>query len=203
MQIIYPPAVQELSKKLGVILPPNEEVQTVASVVSMGCDFGAEFGAPLKLKAFFQNTIHKAATTPVSTGTKPGIIKGQAVAFGIRSPNIKPAAAMAAADRLLGDPKIGNAQAVIRNTTALAALGDPSAKRGLTILQAVGTIRAKLQAKPGQKVIPAKATPARAVTIQRTSAQVKRLATKTAAKPVSKQNPGIIKKVLRWFGFGV
>lgn len=204
MQVVYPASIQAAAKELGVILPANETVESVQAVVEMGEELspGADFGA-LKFKAIGRalvSAVKKPVTTPASTKKGSGLIGGSTVAFGIRSPKITPKAAMAAADKLLGDPKIANAQAVIRNTHALAALGDPAAKRGLVVLQAVGNIRAAKGAQPGQKVIPAASVNTRAVTIKRTPAQVRRMATKTTATASTHKTPGLWKRVLSWLG---
>lgn len=210
MQVTYPPAIHAAAKRLGVTLPQSEEVDGFADVVQMGTEFGADFGGLSfkKLGRSLAGLVKKRVTKVASKGTASAIVKGSAVAFGLRSKKVTPAAAMAAADRLLGDPKIANAQAVVRNTHALAALGDPAAKRGLAVLQAVGNIRTAKNAPPGKKVIPAPAAPTRAVTIKRTPAQVRRMAAKTpvAATPkppatTPKKQLGIIKRILIKIGF--
>lgn len=200
MQVIYPASIQAAARELGVTLPANETVEAVQAVVEMAEELspGADFGA-LKFKAIghaLVTAVKKPVTTAASKMKGSGIVGGSTVAFGIRSTKITPKAAMAAADRLLGDTKIANAQAVIRNTHALAALGDPAARRGLVILQAVGNIRAAKSAQPGQHVIPiVKTQSLRAVTIKRTPAQVRRMATKT---PVTAKTPSLWKRVLTW-----
>jgi hypothetical protein len=202
MQIVYSPAVRAEAARLGIQLPETDTIEVLPAVVDMGADFGADFGGMLKVKAFGRSIAAAAKKTvlkPASKGAASGIIRGNAVAFAIKSPLVSAAAGMAAADRLLGDPKIANAAAVIRNTTALAALGDPAAKRGLVALQAVGNIRASLSAKPGQKVIQAKAPTARSVTVTRTPAQVKRMAAKTVA--TKKGTPNLLKRILIKLGF--
>lgn len=197
MQVSYPPAIRAASAELGVTLPVVDEIDELASVVQMGQELspGADFGG-LSVKAFTRNIFKRNVTATASTGSASGIVRGQVVAFGIRSPRITPKAAMAAADRLLGDPKIANAQAVVRNTKALAALGDASAKRGLVVLQAVGNIRAAKKTPPGTQAVPTGAAPIRAVTIKRTPAQVRRMAAKTGN---AQSTPGVFRRILNWF----
>src|SRR4051812_18242763 len=79
-------------------------------------------------------------------------------------------AAMSAADKLLGDPKIKNAAQLVSNTKALAAMGNVPARRGAAALAAVAQIRAKTGAKPGQAVI--KAGPTAKAPVVNTAAYV-------------------------------
>lgn len=199
MQIVYPPAVRAEAARLGIMLPVSESVEVLPAVVDMGAEFGADFGGLINLKSTLKkaaSAVKKNVLRPVSTGTAPGIVRGNVVSFAVKSPMQPVQSVMAAADRLLGDPKIANAQAVIRNTQALAALGDPAAKRGLVALQAVGNIRAQKGAAPGQKVIQAKAASPRSVTAKRTPAQVRRMAAKTVAKPAVKGTPNLFRRIL-------
>lgn len=124
------------------------------------------------------------------------------ISFGIKpTANIK--SAMSAADRLLGDRKIANSALVVRNTKALAALGDPSAKRGLAVLNAVGTIRAAKKIPAGKPAV-AKA-PVTSLVVQKTSpAKVVSLAKTTVAKKAAdKAKEPWYQKVLGWFGLEV
>jgi hypothetical protein len=191
---------------MGITLPVSESVELLPAVVDMGTEFGADFGGIFNLKAKFKkaaSAVQKNVVRPASTGTAPGLVRGNVVAFAVKSPLMPVQSVMAAADRLLGDPKISNARAVIRNTQALAALGDPAAKRGLVALQAVGNIRAQKGAQPGQKVIHGKAAPPRAVTAKRTPAQVRRMAAKTVSKPTTpKGTPNLFRRILIKLGFG-
>lgn len=139
--------------------------------------------------------IPKNVVSAVKKTVKPGGV----ISFGIpANANVK--SVMSAADRLLGDPKVANAALVVRNTQALAALGDPAAKRGLQVLNAVGTIRAVKKAPPGKAVVP-KAT-VRTPVVQTTSpAKVTALAKMTAAKKAAdEKNKTWVDKVLGWFG---
>ncbi len=203
MQIVYPPAVRAEAAKMGITLPVWESVETLSSVVDMGAEFGADFGGMINLKAGLKKAVSAVTKRNVirlaSTGTAPGLVRGNVIAFAVKSPRMPVSSVMAAADRLLGDPKIANAQAVIRNTHALAALGDSAAKRGLVALQAVGNIRAQKGAIPGQKVIQAKALPPRAVTARRTPAQVRRMAAKTVA--TGPKTPNLWRRILIKLGF--
>lgn len=182
----------QFAKSMGVQLEPTSDVDgrsalmDLAQEISPGADFGIGFG----IKKAVENVL---SARSAAGGSAPAQRNGSTIAFGIRTSAMSIPAAMAAADRLLGDPAIKNAQSVVRNTQALAALGDPAAKRGLLALQAVGTIRAKVGAKPGQKVVRASPAPARTVTIARSNAQVRRMATKV------QKNPGVIRRVINWF----
>ncbi len=133
------------------------------------------------------------------SAVKKTVRPGGVVSFGIK-PNANVKAAMSAADRLLGDTKVRNAALVVRNTQALAALGDPAAKRGLQVLNAVGTIRAVKQAPPGKAVVPK--TPVKTPVVQTTSpARVTALAQATAAKKAADAaNKTWVEKLLGWFG---
>ncbi len=114
-------------------------------------------------------------------------------------------AAMASADKLLSDPKVTNAAAVIKNTQAMAALGDVAAQRGAAVLAATAKIRVAKKTPPGQPAIPvttpaqktavAKAIPKTAV--KKSPAEVKALATK---KLIEAKSQGWFTKFLGWFG---
>ncbi len=141
------------------------------------------------------NMIPKTMASAVKKTVRPFGV----VSFGIK-PNANVRAAMSAADRLLGDPKVNNAALVVRNTQALAALGDPAAKRGLQVLSAVGTIRVAKKAPPGKAVVPKVAV--KTPVVQTTSpARVTALAQATAAKKAADAaNKNWVEKLLGWFG---
>lgn len=155
----------------------------------------AALGKTAKAAGFKPPMVPKTVVSAVKKTVKPGGV----VSFGLpANANVK--SAMAAADRLLGDAKVRNAALVVRNTQALAALGDPAAKRGLQVLSAVGTIRAVKQAPPGKAVVPK--TPVKTPVVQTTTpARVTALAQATAAKKAADAaNKNWIEKVLGWFG---
>ena len=138
--------------------------------------------------------VKQAAAAIKSTANVRGI-----VSFGV--PNrgsVK--AAMASADKLLGSKNINNAALVVRNTKALAALGDPAAKRGLSVLSATAAIRVAKKAPPGKAVIPvpAKKTPV----VQKTSVDKVKLLVEAAAKKkaLDAKNKTWVQKLLGWFG---
>lgn len=138
--------------------------------------------------------IKQAAAAIKSTANVRGV-----VSFGVPSNgNVK--SAMASADRLLGSRDINNAALVVRNTKALAALGDPAAKRGLSVLSATASIRVAKKAPPGKAVIPRPAT--KTPVVQKTSInQVKLLAEATAKKKaLDEKNRTWVQKLLGWFG---
>jgi hypothetical protein len=64
------------------------------------------------------------------------------------------AGALAAGDKLLGSKNVKNAGRVISNTKAMAALGDPAAKRAAIVLGTVAQIRQAKGVQPGQRAIP-------------------------------------------------
>lgn len=98
--------------------------------------------------------VKKSATGAIKIAGKAAAIASFAV------PGVGPLvggpalAAMQAADKLLGDPKVKNAAQLVSNTKALAALGNQPARRGAAVLGAVAQIRADKNAKPGQAVLP-------------------------------------------------
>ena len=143
--------------------------------------------------------VTKLAPTQVKSAVAKTVTAKGVTSFGVTA-NGSVKAAMSAADRLLGDGKINNSALVVRNTKALAALGDPAAKRGLAVLNAVATIRTVKKAPPGKAVVP----PVKAKTpvVQKTSvAKVQTLAKTTAAKKAAdKKNQTWVQKVLGWFG---
>lgn len=202
MELIIPPMMITLASQLGAQLPATMQVDEYGPLMELqdqlpaGADFGC-FGAEFGFGPLRRVTSALKKAVPKAAGGAVKVKSPVTVAFGIKSSAMPMQQAMAAADRLLRDPRIANAQTIVKNTQALAALGDPSAKRGIITLQAVGQMRNQLKAKPGQAVIPTPAPAARNVTIARSTAQVKRMAVKAVAPAQTK--PGIIKRVITWF----
>lgn len=121
------------------------------------------------------------------------------LSFGVKANgNVK--SAMASADKLLGSKNVNNAALVVRNTQALAALGNTAAKRGLAVLNATATIRQVKRVPPGRAAIPRVA--AKTPVVQRTTIpQVKSLVqTAVATQAADAKNKTWIQKVLGWFG---
>lgn len=208
MELIIPPKMIELGRQLGANIPATMEVDEQGPLLDLAedlspgadADFGFSLGSMVKKMAQAPKKIVSAAIKKAPPKVAGGAVKVKApvtVAFGIKSSAMPMQKAMAAADKLLRDPNIANAKTVVKNTQALAALGDPAAKRGIITLQAVSAIRTQKNAKPGQAVIPTAAPAARTVTVQKTTAQVKRMATKVAAAPPKKE--GVIKRIITWF----
>ena len=112
-------------------------------------------------------------------------------------------AALGAADKLLSDPRVKNAAQVVKNTRALAALGDVPAQRGAAALATVAQIRKTKAVPPGKAAIPLTTTAQRAAvaamvpkTVQKTTpAQLKVLASTAVIK-----KPGLWARVLAAFG---
>lgn len=142
------------------------------------------------------------------TGLAKGIGKGIAIASFV-VPGAGPLlggaglAALGAADKLLSDPRIKNAAAVVKNTQALAALGSKPAQRGAATLAAASQIRIKLGTPAGKPAIPLKTVAQKAAvaavlpkTVAKvTPAQVKALATKAVAI----KKPGFWSRLLAVF----
>ena len=197
MLVSYPPAIILAAREQGVELPPFQTYDGYSPVLELAQELspGADFGFLGGLKKAVSKVSHAATGIKAAGGRSSGVVNGNVVAFAIKTPLMPPKTALAAADRLLGDPKIGNAQAVVRNTAALASLGDPAAKRGLVVLNAAAKIRAQTKAQPGQAAVKnAKAPPSRTVTIKRTPAQVKRMAVKVANAPGKR--PNVFKRIM-------
>lgn len=152
---------------------------------------------------------------PLKVNVKQSIVglgKGIATGVSIASfvvPGVGPIiggagiAALGAADKLLSDPRVKNAAAVVKNTRALASLGSIPAQRGAATLAAAAQIRAKLGTPVGKAAIPLNTTAQRAAvaamipkTVAKvTPSQVKQLAVKAVAK-----KPGFWTRVLAVFG---
>ncbi len=157
-------------------------------------------GAMGELGKKFGSALPKTAVATARAVSKT-VTKNGVVSFGIKSPTLNVKSAMAAADKLLGDPKVGNAALVVRNTKALAALGDPSAKRGLAVLNSVATIRKAKKVPPGKSAVPKAPIPKAAVIQKTTPAKVTAMAKAVATqKKVDAKNKTWVAKVLGWFG---
>lgn len=120
-----------------------------------------------------------------------GLAKGIGTAAAVASfvvPGVGPLvgssalAAMTAADKLLGDPRVKDAAKLVSNTKALAALGNVPARRGAAVLGAVAQIRQVKEAPMGKAVLPIRSIDT-AVYVQAVPrAQVKALATNAVNK---------------------
>lgn len=211
VQVLNPAAaiaVHTSSKALGgkgtIKGPLGKVVDAGTSVVASRVNVASVIGkSPMaalgKSVGSIAKAVPKVVPKAVVASVKKTVAPRGVLSFGIgANANVK--ASMAAADRLLGDPKIANAALVVRNTQALAALGDPAAKRGLQVLTAVGTIRKTKQAPPGKAVVPK--TPIKQPVVQATSpARVTALAQATAAKKAADAaNKTWVEKLLGWFG---
>lgn len=105
-------------------------------------------------------------------------------------------AAAAAADKLLGDPKVKNAAQLVSNTKALAAIGHQPAQRGAAALAAVAQMRLVKGAKPGQAVIPPRPVVASHYVQEVPRAHVNTLAVKAVAAAPKKS---FWQRVKEWF----
>jgi len=136
----------------------------------MGCDCGSFAG--IKLPGFMRKTLRKASGNKIKipknatinvrksvTGLgKMAAVGAAAVSMAVPGVNVLSgsavAGALAAGDKLLGSKNVKNAGRVISNTKAMAALGDPGAKRAAIVLGTVAQIRKAKGAQPGQRAIP-------------------------------------------------
>jgi len=167
---------------------------------AMGSDFGAEFGAEdmewgpgfedSEFGSFLRHIIGRKADRAVRKGLKKIAPVAALVSFAIPGVGalIGPAAlgALAAADKLLGDKNIKNAAKVVSNTKALAALGDPAAKRGALILAAASKVRTVKNVPPGKPAIPFKGKVSFTPYVAKTPAVKVQLLAKAKASPRAK-----------------
>lgn len=153
-----------------------------------------------------ENAKYKIDIKKSATGLAKGIGTGVAIASFV-IPGAGPLvgggimAGLAAADKLLGDPNIKGAAKIISNTKALAALGDPGAKRGAIMLSAAQTIRTAKKTPPGKKAIPYSGTiSTKKYTKKITQPQANALAYN---KMTSEPKLTLWVKVKKWLGFKV
>jgi hypothetical protein len=98
--------------------------------------------------------------------------------------NVNPVRALASADKLLGSASIKPIvrQQIINNTKALAALGDPNARRAITTLNAAQQIRRTAQVPVGKAAVTAaKPLPTTVVKKEQPKSKVLQLAQKQDA----------------------
>lgn len=109
-------------------------------------------------------------------------------------------AAMAAGDKVLSDPNVKQAADVIKNTRALASMGDEAAKRGVAVLDAVAQVRKKVALPAGQALVKIQ-TPQQAQAVQ--TAIEKSYVTVPPSRVEQlaiSMRVGIIDKFLDWLG---
>lgn len=187
--------------------PIVNTVTPLGLIVGKGpmAELGKKYAPGYKELVGASNLVGK--TVGKSIGFIPGKVNLKSSAKGIAAIAQQPAvtsfaigkgisvkSAMAGADKLLGDNRIQNSVQIIRNTKALASLGDPAAKRGLATLNAVAKIRVARKIPPGKKSLPVKASikiPLQAKTKQ----QVFALASN---KIVNKESKGWWVQLLHW-----
>lgn len=172
-EIAIPKDLQQLAAKLGAKVGPQVtydghkavqnlhaqfhggEVDFTGEESDIGCCFGSdeesEFGS------LFSRLKKIAKGVGKGIGSV-GKVVGKVASVGVFAiPGIGPIAggALQAADKLLGGKKGSKVnQAIINNTKALAALGDPAAIRGAQALATVSQIRTQNNTPPGKSVIP-------------------------------------------------
>lgn len=98
-------------------------------------------------------------------------------------------AAMAAADKLMGDKNIKNAAKLVSNTKAMAALGHPEAIRGAQVLAVVSRIRQQNKVPMGKAAVPVQKVPPHVYVAHIPQVQATALAHKKLAKPPVKRIP--------------
>jgi hypothetical protein len=211
----------------------GEETDFGSEDADMGCcpsTFGGIFGKLFKatgLKKVTEKALSKKAGKKITISNVKVNVKGTVKGLGNAAktigkvaavasfvvPGVGPLvgggalAAMASADKLLGDKNIKHAAKIVSNTKALAALGDPHARRGAVILGTVAKIRAVKSVPMGKKAIPyAGRPPTQKFTKVVTQAQANTLArAKVQSVSASRTAPAAKKsfwiKVKQWLGF--
>lgn len=199
------------AKKYGVDLGSTVSFDEAGPLNEMQAQFNgtsADFGLFAKLwgKKFdrkFRKGIKKVGkvakiAVPVAAFVIPGIGPAIGVSLG---------AAMAAGDKVLGGMKPAERKKIISNTKALAAVGDPDAKRGMMVLNTVHKIRVEKKIPDGKRAIPKPAQPVKAAQVFKmvSQPQVYKLAAVKHAKVVNKASkqpvkPGspLAKKLTFW-----
>jgi len=134
----------------GLIPMGAKVIATGAAIVASGGAAGAILGGGLTVGGAV------AAGTAVAAGAK----SVQSITAGAKKVEVFKVLAeetgipaIAAADKILGDPSVKNAREIIENTQAAAALGDTQAKLGAAILGAVAQLRQSLGVGPGQVAV--------------------------------------------------
>ncbi len=198
--------------KIGKAVVNNKVIQVVNPAVALTVGKGPMAQLGKKFAPGYADAVKKVegaarvAKAQVNKLTVPksiAIKSGPAVASFAVPANMNLKAALAGADKLLGDPKLGNSTALVRNTKALAALGDPAAKRGVAVLTAAAAVRAAKKAPVGKAAVPKPPTPvnAKALTQVKTKAQVNALAIKTnAAKAADAKTSSWFVRMMKWLG---
>lgn len=178
-----PKDLQQLAAKLGANVGPNVKFDAEKSLRNLhalytGASVGADFGCDMTIgsdgeigccfgveDSQFGFSFKKFLRKVTHTIGDVGKIVGKVASVGVFAiPGIGPIAggALAAADKLLGSKKGAQVNAaIISNTKALAALGDPAAIRGAQALATVSQIRKQTNTPAGKSVIPgaSRATP--------------------------------------------
>ena len=200
--------------KLGVQLPTSIKFDAEAPLVKLSEQFKGtdpSFGeddiniGDSDFGSFLRHIIGRKADRAVTKVVKVGAKVGAIASFAI--PGVGPLvgtsamAALAAGDKLLGDPKVKSAAKVVSNTKAMAALGNQSAKRGAMVLAAVQKIRTAKKVPIGKSAIPYVGTiNPKKYTQKTTQSQAYALAQKKIAE---KPKITFWVKVKKWLGFKV
>jgi len=179
LELSIPPSLVEQARQMGVNIDPRVTYDAQDSLVKLhqqygGIDpeFGEEdcgFSEDSEFGSFLRHIIGRKADRAVrKVGAKAiktvGKVAKTAVKVGAIASFVVPGvgplvggsalAAMGAADKLLGGTKKKVSAQMVSNTKALAALGDPGARRGVAVLATVAQIRRQKGVLPGKKAIP-------------------------------------------------
>lgn len=204
-EIQTPQALIDAAKTYGVDLDSTIKYDAETALHQVADHFNgeadADFGFGL---GKFKASIKAAAGVNVKASPLKLKTKMPIVAFVVPK-KISIAQAMGGADKLLGDVRIKNTASVITATKALAALGDPAAKRGLATITAVSTIRTTKKTPPGKPAIPmTKPINTKVLTKKYTKATVFNLAQKKlVVDGKAKVNLTLIQKIKKFFGFKI
>lgn len=174
-----PSSLVEEAKKLGVDLDPNVKFSAYQPLLKLseqygGIDpqFGEEdctFADESEFGSFLRHIVGRKADRSFRKGVKSvGKVAGQVAKVGLKVgavasfaiPGAGPLvggsalAAMKAADKVLGGSSKKHKAKIVSNTKAMAALGDPHARRGATVLATVDQIRKQKAVPQGKPAIP-------------------------------------------------
>jgi hypothetical protein len=168
----------------------KKNLELIAGAVEQRAISGAAPGIPQELTDTAKKVLSDPLKNVVSYAIPPGSLDGAA---GIT--------ALATADRLLGDLSITNAQDIIMNTQALAAMGDEASMRGAAVISAAAQARIKVGAKPGKAIIPID-TAAKAATVNDAAKKTVKVTTPAELEGLmaNAENKGWFTKLLIWLG---
>jgi len=184
-------AQKKLGKQIATQAAPNDKARQ-AEIASMFTKMKPKLDVKETIKGNLKilGAVAKVASNPTSvTSAFKSIASAPKAITSFNIPkNVNPARALASADKFLGSQgtPANIRQQVINNTKAMAALGDPNAKRAVTTLNAAQQIRIATQTPAGKSAIDAKPLPLSTVKKEQSKAKVIQLAQKADAKLTKK-----------------